>query len=76
MAELSAMTSTPKSTTSAAGSDPQIGLLSQLGLPVTKANYLLALTHPDVPTFPLDAELVAMVPDEIPGEMPTALDQV
>jgi hypothetical protein len=76
MAEPRTMNSQSELPTSAADSDPLIGLLSQLGLPLTKANYLLILTHPDVPTFPLDAELAAMVPDEIPGPMPTSVEEM
>ena len=38
---------------------------------MTKAGYLEALGFPDDPTFPLDAELKAQVPEELPGKMPT-----
>ena len=76
MAEPRTMNSQSELSTSAADSDPLIGEISQLGLPLTKASYLLMLTHPDIPTFPLDAELVAMVPRDLPGEMPTSVEEM
>ena len=55
-----------------AASDPLLGLVLDLDLPMTKAGYLEALTFLDGPTFPLDAELKAQVPEELPGDLPTS----
>jgi hypothetical protein len=70
------MISSLKSTISQADSDHLIGQLSQLGLPANKANYLLLLTHPDLPEFPLDAELVAQLPEGLPGKLPTSIEEM
>lgn len=42
------------------------------GWPLTKAAYVRAMDYPLVPTFPLDAETLARVPEELPGRMPTS----
>lgn len=52
------------------------GLIRQRGWPLTKAAYVKALEYPFAPTFPLDAETQARVPPELPGRMPTALEDL
>ena len=47
-------------------------LIRQRGWPLTKAAYVKAMDYPHVPTFPLDAETLAMVPLDLPGPMPTS----
>jgi len=49
-----------------------IGLIHQYGWPVTKASYVKAMDYPYPTQFPLDAEIVAMVPRELHGSMPTS----
>jgi hypothetical protein len=48
------------------------GVITRHGWPLTKAAYVRAMEHPFVPTFPLDAETVARVPQELPGPMPSS----
>ena len=36
-----------------------------------KAEWLLAQFSPDNPSFPLDAEVIASIPKDLPGEVPT-----
>jgi hypothetical protein len=67
------MTSAPRSSKPLVAYDHLHGLLNLLGLPPTKANAIVALYHPDVPTFPLDPEIVAEIPQSMPGRMPRNL---
>jgi hypothetical protein len=39
--------------------------------PRTKAEWLREEFFPDDPEFPLDAEIIAACPEELPGELPT-----
>lgn len=52
--------------------DPLIELILLLGLPITKASYVEAWAFPKDVEFPLDAEVEAAVPDELPGKLPTS----
>ena len=52
--------------------DPLIGLILLLEWPLTKASYVEALAWPEDVEFPLDAEVEAQVPDELPGKLPTS----
>ncbi len=40
---------------------------------MTKAAYVAAMFNPYDPTFPLDAEIVAAIPDTLPGKVPTSI---
>ena len=54
--------------------DPTAGyraMIRRLGWPMTKAGYLKALLHAQIPDFPLDAEIQALIPRDLPGKMPT-----
>ena len=52
-------------------SDPLIGGLLSMGLPLTKAGYLLLMFGAeDEPTFPLDAETLSTIPPELEGKLP------
>ena len=53
-----------------------LGLIERLGWPVTKASYVSAIFFPQDPEFPLDAEILARVPRELPGRMPRSLRDV
>ena len=52
-----------------------IGRIQADGLLVNKATFLDELTDPDGPEFPLDAELLSMVPQDLPGEMPESVSE-
>jgi hypothetical protein len=53
-----------------------IAEITRRGWPVTKASYVRALEHPAFPDFPLDAEIWAAVPEDLPGDMPTSLREL
>jgi hypothetical protein len=53
-------------------SDGSLGKIRLLGWPLTKAAYVAAMFSPSDPTFPLDAEVIAQVPVDLPGAMPTS----
>ena len=53
--------------------DPVIDEIQRRGLPMTKSSYVRAMFAPDDPEFPLDAEIEAAVPAEMPGRMPQEL---
>jgi hypothetical protein len=53
-----------------------LSLIERLDWPVTKASYVAAIFYPQDPDFPLDAEILARVPRELPGRMPRSLRDV
>lgn len=55
---------------------PGLGMMRLLKLPLTKAGWLSASTWPDLPEFPLDAELLAEIPEELPGEIPKKREEL
>ena len=65
------MLPTDKSSIWQAVSEPQFRLMSRLKFPQTKAGYVTAMFHPDEPTFPLDAEVISVIPPYLPGPLPT-----
>ncbi len=54
-----------------ANSERILELLEQMGLRPTKANFVMLYTDGTNPDFPLDAEIVAEIPEELPGKIPT-----
>ena len=54
-------------------SDPLIGRLDHFHLPHTKAGYLEAMFTPGNPELPLEADVVAQIPDYLPGRLPTSV---
>ncbi len=50
-----------------------LGHMRELGLAPTKANYVVAMFHPEDPEFPLHAEIEAQIPDGLPGAVPESL---
>ena len=46
-----------------------------LSVPVDKAEYLHQMYKPALPDFPLGAEILARIPDDLPGEVPTNLGE-
>ena len=42
----------------------------------TKAEWLRDEFFPDNPTFPLHAEVIASIPEDLPGEIPTNADEL
>ena len=57
-----------------AASNGPLGLIRLHGWPLTKAGYLRAMFSPYDPTFPLDAEVIAAIPLDLPGEIPSLDD--
>jgi hypothetical protein len=51
-------------------SNDLVGLIQDLGLPLSKAGWLVAQMWPMGVDFPLHAELLAAVPKEFPGSLP------
>ena len=43
--------------------------------PVDKVEYLYQMYKPALPDFPLGAEIVARIPDDLPGELPATLGE-
>ena len=50
--------------------DYVIALMRENGWPRTKAGYVRAMFDPFLPTFPLDRDVVALVPDDPAGAVP------
>ena len=55
---------------------PLLGAIRALGLPETKSSWLSVVMWPGLPEFPLDPELVAMIPEQLPGELPKSRDEM
>jgi hypothetical protein len=53
-----------------------IALIREEGWPMTKAGYVRAMFWPYLPTFPLDRDIVALVPDDLKGAIPTKATDV
>ena len=60
---------TPKSK----GSKPPTGWVPTYQ---NKADWLSQQYSPDVPEFPLDPEVIAEMPADVPGEVPTSFKQM
>ena len=70
------MRSVPGSENWSPGAQGLLEVVRMQHWPVTKAGFVRAMFHPGRPTFPLDAEDEAAVPDELPGPIPTSVDDL
>lgn len=52
------------------GSPSLLAWIRRRGLPLTKASYIVAMHMGQPVTFPLDAEIIAAIPKDLPGRVP------
>jgi hypothetical protein len=72
------MTSEPESTARMAAFDRRIGTLHRLGWPVNKSSYLLVMLRGRslAEEWPLSADYLEQIPPELPGDVPTTLEEL
>jgi hypothetical protein len=58
------------------GSTALLAQLRRMGRPLTKVEYLKVMLHGEDPTFPLDAEIAAAVPNWLDGELPESIEEM
>ncbi|HJO39232.1 MAG: hypothetical protein QGF21_05385 [Vicinamibacterales bacterium] len=57
-------------------SNDPLGRKSPHNFPQTKAGWLMEASWPDIPDFPLSAEILVEIPHDLPGPVPTNADEL